>query len=172
MRGTGYMLNATIKICRRCTWFQWHGFAIVASQRLFAQLPSMRLYIFRDFPSPNTIQVSCFDCVQVMKRRRSSSVWDHFAQPDDGRKMKCHHCNTKLSYVGGTTVMLNHLKLKHPELIDGENRPPAQRQLSLSEAFSGGPFTAFSALSRLTLSVQATMSMSPSKGSRTLLLGS
>ena len=37
---------------------------------------------------------------------------------------------------------LNHLKLRHPELVETEKGLPAQRQLSLSEAFPGGPFTA------------------------------
>ena len=37
---------------------------------------------------------------------------------------------------------LNHLKLRHPELVETEKGLPAQRQLSLLEAFSGQPFTA------------------------------
>ena len=77
----------------------------------------------------------------IMKRR-TSSVWSHFAQPDDERKLQCQHCDARLSYVGGTTVMLNHLKLRHPELVETEKGLPAQRQLSLSEAFCGRPFTA------------------------------
>ena len=30
-------------------------------------------------------------------KRRTSSVCSHFAQPDDERKLKCHHCEAKLS---------------------------------------------------------------------------
>ena len=37
---------------------------------------------------------------------------------------------------------LNHLKLRHPELVETEKGLPAQRQPSLQEAFSGGPITA------------------------------
>ena len=68
----------------------------------------------------------------VMKRR-TSSVWSHFAQPDDKRKLQCHHCDAKLPYVGGTMVMLNHLKLRHPELVrrDGERFACAKTAVSV-----------------------------------------
>ena len=51
------------------------------------------------------------------------------------RKVLCKLCETKLSFVGGTSVMHNHLKVKHPssaavaetDEIDGNE----------SETFSG-----------------------------------
>ena len=45
--------------------------------------------------------------------------------------MKCKLCETALTYTGGTTNMLNHLRLKHSTGIEHENT--LQKQPSMAE---------------------------------------
>ena len=89
-------------------------------------------------------------------RSKSSIVWKYFDEPNEDRKVLCKLCETKLSFVGGTSVMYNHLKVKHPSSAavaetdesDGE-RPQLQKQPSIMQAFVGSSFSSDKA-SRLT----------------------
>ena len=49
----------------------------------------------------------------------------------DSKTVKCKLCKTELTYTGGTTNMLNHLRLKNNKGIEHENTP--QKQPSMAE---------------------------------------
>ncbi|CAC5392920.1 unnamed protein product [Mytilus coruscus] len=43
-----------------------------------------------------------------------STVWSYFKRLLNGNTVKCILCHTELKYCGGTTSMINHIRLKHP----------------------------------------------------------
>ena len=43
-----------------------------------------------------------------------SSVWKYFKRTNDGKQVKCSLCSTELTYTGGTSNMLNHVRGRHP----------------------------------------------------------
>ena len=66
--------------------------------------------------------------------KKSSPVWESFEKVDD-KQVKCKlRCET-LSYRGGTSSMLSHLRSKHPAVT--HNQPKQQQQLGLSCAGTG-----------------------------------
>jgi hypothetical protein len=50
---------------------------------------------------------------------RQSKVWSDFKQDVESKIVKCKLCNLEMTYTGGTSNMLNHLKLKHSSDISG-----------------------------------------------------
>ena len=40
-------------------------------------------------------------------------VWKFFKRCNDSKIVKCQLCEVKLTYTGGTTNMLNHIRLKY-----------------------------------------------------------
>ena len=65
-------------------------------------------------------------------------------QPDNEKKLRCKLCDIKLSFAGGTTVIHNHLRLKHPGVVavdDEKSGTTLRRQTSLHEVVAGA-FTA------------------------------
>ncbi|KAK8741880.1 hypothetical protein OTU49_002441, partial [Cherax quadricarinatus] len=52
-------------------------------------------------------------------RRKRSGVWPHFQESGD-RKVCCRICNMQLTRQGNTSVMLRHLRRKHPGLMPGD----------------------------------------------------
>ena len=54
-----------------------------------------------------------------LKKVYSSPVWQYYMQSVDSKKVVCNTCDIKLTFVGGTSVMLNHLWAKHPLLAAG-----------------------------------------------------
>ena len=61
----------------------------------------------------------------------TSKAWNYFKRTTDSITVKCKLCETELTYTGGTTNMLNHLRLKHNTGIEHENTP--QKQPSMAE---------------------------------------
>ena len=61
----------------------------------------------------------------------TSKAWNYFKRTADSNTVKCKLCETELTYTGGTTNMLNHLRLKHNTGIEHENTP--QKQPSMAE---------------------------------------
>ena len=61
----------------------------------------------------------------------TSKAWNYFKRTADSKTVKCKLCETELTYTGGTTNMLNHLRLKHKTGIKHENIP--QKQPSMAE---------------------------------------
>ena len=61
----------------------------------------------------------------------TSKAWNYFKSTADSKTEKCKLCETELTYTGGTTNMLNHLRLKHNTGIEHENTP--QKQPSTAE---------------------------------------
>ena len=49
-----------------------------------------------------------------LKKIHSSPVWQYNTQSIDSKKVVCNTCDMELTFVGGTSVMLNHLWVKHP----------------------------------------------------------
>ncbi|XP_060605586.1 zinc finger BED domain-containing protein 4-like [Ruditapes philippinarum] len=43
-----------------------------------------------------------------------SNAWKYFKRCADSKTVKCTLCSCEMTYTGGTTNMLNHLRLKHP----------------------------------------------------------
>ena len=43
-----------------------------------------------------------------------SNAWKYFKRAADEKTIKCTLCSCVLTYTGGTTNMLNHIRLKHP----------------------------------------------------------
>ena len=74
---------------------------------------------------------------------KSSVVWKYLDEPNEDWKVLCKLCETKLSFVGSTSVMHNHLMVKHPSSAavaetdesDGE-RPQLRKQPSIMQAFA------------------------------------
>ena len=48
-----------------------------------------------------------------------SKAWSHFKRDVESTIVKCKLCNLEMTYTGGTSNMLNHLKLKHSSDISG-----------------------------------------------------
>ena len=42
-----------------------------------------------------------------------SKAWSYFKQDVESKIVKCKLCNLEMTYTGGTSNILNHLKLKH-----------------------------------------------------------
>ena len=61
----------------------------------------------------------------------TSKAWNYFKRTTDSKTVKCKLCETELTYAGGTTNMLNHLRLKHNTEFEHENTP--QKQPSIPE---------------------------------------
>ena len=61
----------------------------------------------------------------------TSKAWNYFKRTADSKIVKCKFCETEMIYTGGTTNILNHLRLKHNTGIDHENTP--QKQPSMAE---------------------------------------
>ena len=72
------------------------------------------------------VAVSCEREIMVMPKKRKSTVWEFFDEPvvigehdeNDGKvvkKVPCKICGTNLADGGGTTNLMNHLKMKHSE---------------------------------------------------------
>ncbi|XP_042216770.1 transcription factor GAGA-like [Homarus americanus] len=51
-------------------------------------------------------------------RKKRSGVWRHFQEEGD-RKVSCRMCRMQLTKHGNTSMMLRHLRRKHPEMMDG-----------------------------------------------------
>ena len=66
--------------------------------------------------------------------KKSSPVWESFEKVDD-KQVKCKLCCETLSYCGGTSSMLSHLRSKHPAVT--HTQPRQQQQLSLASAGAG-----------------------------------
>ena len=64
----------------------------------------------------------------------TSKAWNFFKRTANSKTVKCKLCETELTYTGGTTNMLNHLRLKHNTGIEHENTP--QKQPSMAEFVS------------------------------------
>lgn len=60
----------------------------------------------------------------------TSKVWKYFKRTEDSKNVKCQLCEVNLSYTGGTTNMLNHIRLKHKEEFDRPETPEKQPTLS------------------------------------------
>ncbi|KAG7165556.1 uncharacterized protein LOC121870466 isoform X3 [Homarus americanus] len=50
--------------------------------------------------------------------KRRSGVWRHFEEEGE-RKVACRVCRTQLTTQGNTSIMLRHLRRKHPKMMDG-----------------------------------------------------
>jgi hypothetical protein len=48
-----------------------------------------------------------------------SNAWSYFKGDVESTIVKCKLCNLEMTYTGGTSNMLNHLKLKHSSDISG-----------------------------------------------------
>ncbi|XP_063399690.1 E3 SUMO-protein ligase ZBED1-like [Mytilus trossulus] len=59
----------------------------------------------------------------------SSKAWSFFKRNADSKIVKCKLCEMELVYTGGTSNMLNHLKLKHPN--DLSETPEKVKQSSV-----------------------------------------
>jgi hypothetical protein len=51
----------------------------------------------------------------------TSKVWKFFKRCNDLKTVKCQLCEVELTYTGGTTNMLNHIRLKHS--VQDESAP-------------------------------------------------
>ena len=50
----------------------------------------------------------------------TSKAWNYFKRTANSKTVTCKLCETELTYTGGTTNMLNHLRLKHNTGIEHE----------------------------------------------------
>ena len=50
-----------------------------------------------------------------------SKAWSYFKRDVESKIVKCKLCNLEMTYTGGTSNMLNHLKLKHSSDIHHDN---------------------------------------------------
>ena len=48
-----------------------------------------------------------------------SKAWSYLKRDVESKIVKCKLCNLEMTYMGGTSNMLNHLKLKHSSDISG-----------------------------------------------------
>lgn len=82
-----------------------------------------------------------------MLRKRNSAVWEFFDEPvvvaehdeKGGKQVKnvpCKLCDQKHADGGGTTNLMNHLKLKHPEQY--ERAHSSDRSRSKQSTLTGG----------------------------------
>ena len=55
-----------------------------------------------------------------------SKAWSYFKRDVESKIVKCKLCNLEMTYTGGTSNMLNHLKLKH-----SSDDPYEETELSL-----------------------------------------
>ena len=55
-----------------------------------------------------------------------SKAWSYFKRDVESKIVKCKLCNLEMTYTGGTSNMLNHLKLKH-----SSDAPYEETELSL-----------------------------------------
>ena len=55
-----------------------------------------------------------------------SKAWSYFKRDVESKNVKCKLCNLEMTYTGGTSNMLNHLKLKH-----SSDAPYEETELSL-----------------------------------------
>lgn len=55
-----------------------------------------------------------------------SKAWSYFKRDVESKIVKCKLCNLEMTYTGGTSNMLNHLKLKH-----SSDYPYEETELSL-----------------------------------------
>ena len=60
-----------------------------------------------------------------------SKAWSYFMRDVESKIVKCKLCNLQMTYTGGTSNMLNHLKLKHSSDISGWLTP--EKQPSVAE---------------------------------------
>jgi len=65
-----------------------------------------------------------------------SKAWSYFKRDVESKIVKCKLCNLEMTYTGGTSNMLNHLKLKHSSDISGWFTP--EKQPSVAE-FANSP---------------------------------
>lgn len=75
-----------------------------------------------------TLTLYCV-CVHVNMPPPSSKAWSFFKRNADSKIVKCKLCEMELVYTGGTSNMLNHLKLKHPN--DFSETPEKVKQSSV-----------------------------------------
>jgi hypothetical protein len=45
---------------------------------------------------------------------QKSAVWNYFKRSLNGNTVKCTLCDAQLTFCGGTTKFISHVKLKHP----------------------------------------------------------
>ncbi|CAG2202961.1 unnamed protein product [Mytilus edulis] len=64
-----------------------------------------------------------------------SAVWSYFKRLLNGNTVKCTLCDTELKYCGGTTNMINHIRLKHP--AEGPAESPVKQ--SSIQSFINSP---------------------------------
>ncbi len=69
-----------------------------------------------------------------------SKAWSYFKRDVESKIVKCKLCNLEMTYTGGTSNMLNHLKLKHSSDISGWFTP--EKQPSVAE-FANSPRSVF-----------------------------
>ena len=60
----------------------------------------------------------------------TSKVWKFFKRCNDSKTVKCQLCEIKLTYTGGTTNMLNHIRLTLS--VQDESVPGAPGKQSLN----------------------------------------
>ena len=65
------------------------------------------------------------------KTKKASPVWEFFEKIDE-KQVKCKLCNDCLSYRGGTSPMLSHIRSKHPTTT------PLVQQLQQSTSSQSG----------------------------------
>ena len=56
-----------------------------------------------------------------------SSAWKYFKWSSDDKTVKCTLCSTELTYTGGTSNMLNDMRIKH----QSENKTVIDNQTSI-----------------------------------------
>jgi hypothetical protein len=64
----------------------------------------------------------------------TSKVWKFFKRCNDSKTVKCQLCEVELTYTGGTTNMLNHIRHKHS--VKDESAPGIPDKQS--SVFRGG----------------------------------
>ena len=63
-----------------------------------------------------------------------SSAWKYFKRSSDDKTVKCTLCSTELTYTGGTSNMLNHMRIKH----QSENKTTIDNQTNM-KTFMNSP---------------------------------
>jgi len=64
--------------------------------------------------------------------KRVSDVWKHFVKSADRKKAVCTICD-KLSYLGGTTNLRDHLEAKHALQYCATNKPTTGHTTTMDE---------------------------------------
>ena len=64
-----------------------------------------------------------------------SNAWKYFKRSADDKTVKCTLCSSEMTYTGGTTNMLNHLRLKHPS----EQKPSNNDKQFSMDSFVNSP---------------------------------